>query len=179
MEAILIAAAGASALLAAAPAFADDAGYVTGYGTLGYTNAQVSGDGNPNFSAITGRLGARFGKYFGVEGELSGGLSSDHVTVGATTGSVRLNDQYAAYAVGFLPVSPHADLLARIGYGNTDFHTSLPAGSFKGNDTSWNYGVGGQYFFDGANGVRAEYTRANYHEIPDANIWSLSYVRKF
>ena len=179
MKAILITAAAAAALLAAAPAFADDASYVTGYGTLGYTNAQVSGDGNPDFSAITGRLGARFGKYFGVEGELTGGLNSENVTIGGTSGSVRLNDQYAAYAVGFLPVSSNADLLARIGYGNTDFHTSFPGGSFKGSDNSWNYGVGGQYFFDGANGVRAEYTRANYKDIPDANVWSLSYVRKF
>ena len=179
MKSFLIVGAGASAalLLAAAPAFADDASYISGYGNLGYTNAQITSDGSPDFSAITGRLGARFGKFLGVEGEVTGGLNSDHI--GGTNADVRLNDEYGVYAVGFLPVLPNADLLARIGYANTDFHTSDGAGSFHGSDTSWNYGVGGQYMFDGANGVRLDYTRADYHSIPDANVWSVSYVRKF
>jgi hypothetical protein len=90
-----------------------------------------------------------------------------------------MSDQYAAYAVGYLPVSPNADLLARIGYGNTDFHGSVPGGAFNGGDTSWNWGVGGQYFFDAHNGVRADYTRANYEHGPDANVWGVAYVRKF
>jgi outer membrane immunogenic protein len=181
MKATLFAAAAVAALVVAAPALADSPNYdgTSFYGDLGYTNLGLSGFGNPDFSDITGRLGARFGKYLGVEGELSGGLNSEHVNIGGTPGNARMNDQYAAYAVGYLPVSPNADLLARIGYGNTDFHASVPGSSFNGSDTSWNFGVGGQYFFDGHNGVRADYTRANYNKGPDANIWGLSYVRKF
>ena len=45
---------------------------------------------------------------------------------------------------------------------------------------SWNYGVGGQYFFDDKNGVRADYTRHDFKDSStDANTWSVSYVRKF
>jgi outer membrane immunogenic protein len=182
MKVTLIAAGAAAALLFAAPAaFADSPSYAgtTFYGDLGYTNLGLSGYGNPDISAITGRLGARFGEYLGVEGEATGGLNNDHVNIGGTTGSAGVSDQYAAYAVGYLPVMPNADILARIGYGNTDFHTSVPGGSFHGSDTSWNFGVGGQYFFDGHDGVRVDYTRADYEHGPDANIWGVSYVRKF
>jgi outer membrane immunogenic protein len=182
MKSILITAASAAALLVAVPAMADSPNYtgITGYGNLGYSNVGVSGFGDPDFSAITGRVGARFGKFFGVEGELTGGFNSEHVNIGGVNGNARLNDQFAAYAVGYLPVSPNWDVLGRIGYGTTDFHTSVPgAGSFSGSNNSFNYGVGTQYMFDGANGVRADYTRSNYDHGPDGNTWALAYVRKF
>jgi outer membrane immunogenic protein len=182
MKILLTAAAAATAvLLAAAPALADpaasDTSAITTYGTLGYTDFNAD---SANLGAITARLGARFGRYFGAEGELSGGVTTSHVNVGGLTDSVRINDQAAIYGVGFLPVAPNADLFARVGYGQTNLHVSGPA-SFSGTQNSWNYGVGGQYFFDGANGVRADYTRmlgADHAKI-DSNVWALAYVRKF
>jgi hypothetical protein len=86
------AAAAVLALSAAAPALADPMSGVQGYGTLGYSD--FNGD-SANLPAITGRLGARFGANFGVEGELSGGVGSSNVNVGGTSYSARLNDQYA------------------------------------------------------------------------------------
>ena len=179
MKIAFAAASAVAVLLAAAPALADPdpaPAAVTTYGTLGYTN--FNGD-DANLGAITGRIGARWGRYLGVEGELSGGVTSDTANIGGTNTKVRIGDQLAGYAVGYLPLSPNADLFARLGYGETRLNVSTPGTGASGNHTSVNYGVGGQYFFDGANGVRAEYTRANYHDIPDANIWSISYVRKF
>ena len=45
---------------------------------------------------------------------------------------------------------------------------------------SWNYGVGGQYSFDGKNGVRADYTRHDFKDSStNADVWSVAYVRKF
>jgi len=180
MKTLVIAASAAAALAIAAPAFADSPTYdgTTYYGDLGYSNLSASG-GEPDFSAVTGRLGARFGKYLGLEGELSAGVNSQHVDIGGVSGNLGMNQQYAVYGVGYLPVTPNADLLARIGYGATDFHTSVPNEPYRGQDNSWNLGVGGQYFFDSHNGVRADYTRSDYERGPDGNTWALAFVRKF
>ena len=175
------AAAAAAALLAAAPALADPdpaPEAVTTYGALGYSD--VNGD-SANLGAITGRIGARWGRYFGAEGELSGGVTHDTAHISGVNTRVRINSQLAAYAVGYLPLSPNADLFARLGYGETRLNVSTPGTGAGGEHASLNYGVGGQYFIDGANGVRADYTRMNFagHSNLDANVWSLAYVRKF
>jgi len=175
MKTLLIAAAGVAALALAAPASAQTAPYsgVSWYGNLGYTNFNPD---NANFSAITGRVGARFGQYFGVEGELSGGFGNSHID-GA---NVHLQNQEAIYGIGFLPVAPNADLFARVGYGGADYHVSSGGAGFNGNLQSWNFGAGGQYFFDHANGIRLDYTRedATNHG-PDANVWGVAWVHKF
>lgn len=44
---------------------------------------------------------------------------------------------------------------------------------------SWNYGVGGQYFFDGKNGVRVDYTRQDFSGMPTEDTWSVAYTRRF
>jgi hypothetical protein len=153
-------------------------GGVSAYGTLGVGDVNTD---SVNNGAVTGRLGARFGPYIGVEGELSGGFSSDRTNIGGARSDVSLRDQYAAYAVGFLPVMPNADLLARIGYGASDLHVTQPMNTaFNRYETTWNAGVGGQYFFSGANGVRVDYTRetADRSDL-DANVLTASYVRKF
>jgi outer membrane immunogenic protein len=178
MKSLVFAAATLAVLAAAAPALAQPFNGVSGYGTLGVGDYNSS---SSNIGAVTGRLGARFGRYFGVEGELSGGFDSAHPNIGGARSDVSLRDQYAAYAVGFLPVLPNADLLARIGYGASDLHVSQPFNTpFNRYETTWNAGVGGQYFLDGANGVRVDYTRetADRSDL-DANVFSLAYVRKF
>ena len=180
MKIALIAAAATATLAVAAfaaPATAQDAAApsgVTWYGNLGYSG--VDSD-HTDLSAVTGRVGARFGAHWGVEGEASFGV--DHASDGAGT-NVRLNNQEAVYGVGYLPISPKIDLFARVGYGEQDFHFS---GAFPGHENtgSWNYGVGAQYFWDGKDGIRGDYTRVDTtkHDYPDANTWGVSYVRKF
>ena len=46
-------------------------------------------------SEIYGRIGARFGQYFGVEGEVSGGVKNDKVNVGGTDVKVKLTGEAA------------------------------------------------------------------------------------
>jgi long-subunit fatty acid transport protein len=148
------------------------------YGTLGYADTDLD---HVNLGSIQARLGARFGQYFGVEGELAGGVKSDTVNVAGTDVKVKLNSQEAIYGVGFLPLSPNFDLLARVGYGHSEGSGSVAGVSAIAKGDSWNYGVGGQYSFDGKNGVRADYTREQFqdHGGGDANVWSVAYVRKF
>lgn len=165
---------------AAAPAFAQDSAPwwtpSATYGSLGYTGID-STKGSNDLGAITGRIGERFGKYFGVEAELSGGVKSD--SNNATGFKTSLDHQYAGYVVGYLPLTPNADLFARVGYGNSRIREE-GVGGYSFNTESLNYGAGAQYFFDAHNGVRAEYTREDNHDIgTDANTYTVSYVRKF
>lgn len=175
MKSLLLAAVACAALGAAAPVVAQPVGV---YGTLG--GEDLNSDSS-NVGTVTGRLGVRIIPYFGVEGEASAGIGGDHATIDGQRTSVHVNDQYAGYAVGFIPITPNADVLGRIGYGATDLHLSRPGESSHATVTSWNAGVGGQYFFDGKDGFRADYTRetATNHDHLDANVWSLAYVRKF
>ncbi|MEO8113568.1 MAG: porin family protein [Phenylobacterium sp.] len=177
----LIAAASAAALLAALPAIAqaqDATGQSGLYGNLGYSNLN---DDNVNLGAIQGRLGYRFGQHLGVEGELAGGVKGDAVNVAGTNVNVDLQHQAAIYGVGFLPLTPNIDLLGRVGYGSTKIKGSALGQSASDDGDSWNFGVGGQYRFDDANGVRLDYTRQEFRgsDAGSANVWSLGYVRRF
>ena len=91
-----------------------------------------------------------------------------------------MNYSAAAYAVGFLPVGEKADLYVRGGYGTTKGSVTVPGEFNRVSGESWNYGAGGQYLFDGKNGVRADYTR---HDFTDgggkADVYSVGYVHKF
>ena len=178
MKTLIIAAASAATVAAFAPATASaQVSNVAGYGSLGYSHHDLDG---ADVGAIQGRLGARFGQFVGVEGELGLGVKKDNLDVGGIDGKAKMNYSAAAYAVGFLPVGENADLFVRGGYGTTKGSVTVPGVFERVSGESWNYGAGGQYFFDGSNGVRADYTR---HEFTDdggkADVWSVGYVHKF
>lgn len=167
-----------AALVALAPAIAQaqDAAPQGVYANLGYAHASQSGI---SLGAVQGKLGYRINKWVGVEGELAIGFDDDSVRVGAATAKVELKHEAAAYVVGFAPVGPNTDLLARIGYGTTKIGASAVGASASGSDESINVGVGVQHHFDGKNGVRVEYTRSEYNDGGHANLWGVAYSRRF
>jgi outer membrane immunogenic protein len=174
MKSLLITASAAVAMLVAAPAFAQS---IQPYGTLGYTDEN---DNGANASAITGRLGARFGRYFGVEGEGGFGVGGDRGDFHGLSASINVHDEYGGYGVGFLPITHHLDLIGRVGYGAVDSRVNLAAVSFDRHDSGVAFGGGAQYFFDHANGIRADYTRQEYGPLDhQSNVWAMAYVRKF
>lgn len=153
------------------------------YGNLGYSNTDSTSQPDPDLNSVTGRIGARFGRYLGVEGEGSVGFGSDTQTFAGDVTRTHVNDQYAGYVVGFLPVLPHLDLLARVGYGGQEWNVkddTLGTSHTHQFDTV-NYGVGGQYDFNGKDGVRVDYTRFGAQNTgdPSSNVYTVSYVRKF
>jgi outer membrane immunogenic protein len=176
----LIAVASVAVAAIAAPAFAQDqAAPLTGvYANLGYAH---SSPGDADLDAIQGRLGYRVNNWFGVEGELAGGLGSDKVNVApGVDAKVKLRHQEAIYGVGFLPLTPQWDLIGRVGYGNTKIRASAPGVSASGNEQSWNFGAGAQYNLDGVNGIRADYTRCEFEGGDGhADVWAVAYNRKF
>jgi len=151
------------------------------YGMIGSTGHEVF---SSSLFTLDGRLGARWG-WIGVEGEVGGGINHHRIGTGLTSNtgmtgnSVGISNQQTIYGVGYLPLSPTIDLFARAGYGRTEWN-------FKGmahpddQDTNWNIGGGGQWFWNGNNGVRAEYTHENFNTAPvTSDAWSVSYVLKF
>lgn len=155
------------------------------YANLGYADANSS---NLNLGVIQGRLGYRFNNWLGVEGELAGGVKSDHMDVPTglvspptVRADVKVRHQEAIYGVGFLPVSPQWDLLARVGYGNQKVKVSVPGAQEEANGNSWNYGVGAQWHYDGKNGIRGDYTREEFTHGSSghANVWSIAYSHRF
>jgi hypothetical protein len=178
----LTVAACAAAIACVAPAIAQAqpaATATTGvYAGIGYANANAD---DANLGAIQGRLGYRFNNWLGVEGELAGGVKSDDVNVAGTDVKVKLEHEAAVYGVGFLPISPNTDVLARVGYGNTKIKASALGTSASDDGDSWNFGVGAQHHFDGVNGVRVDYTRQEFtgDGAGHADVWSIGYTRRF
>lgn len=189
-----LAAVSAVALLGlAAPASAQSVfGGAETYGSLGYTQYRIddSAEGvdvedlDIEFGAVTGRLGAKFNPYFGAEGELQVGVNDYEENLGGVQVSGGLNYSASVFAVGYLPVSPQFDVFARLGIGVTEVEAEASGfGQSVSEDesgTTFAYGLGAQYFFDGLNGVRADYTRYDGEDSSaEADSLSLSYVRKF
>jgi hypothetical protein len=150
--------------------------------SLGYTGVTWGGN---NLGAVTLRAGADLGKYVGVEGEGSFGVNDAAVSLGGASAKTHLNNAYAGYFVGRYPIMPNGNLFARVGYGHLDAKQSVSAGGVSASVTdgvdTLNYGAGGEYLFDGKNGLRIEYTRYDLRadNAKNADTWSLSFVHKF
>lgn len=177
MKTLIVAATAAAAVLAVAgSASAQGLEGTTFYGNLGYSFIDAQ-DADVNLGAISAKLGARFNPYFGAEVEGAIGVNDDTVNVGVPV-KVELTHSIAAYVVGYYPATPSLDLFARLGYGNTEVKASALGASAKDDASDWLVGAGAQYFFTANDGVRGEYTKSGDNGL-DANVWSVSYVRKF
>lgn len=162
----------------AMPAAAQSVQNPTYSGSIGYT--QLDGD-DGDLGAITARLDARLHPNFGLEGEASIGVRDDDFTVASVSGSIEHEYDAAAYAVGYLPLSPNLELFARVGYGTTSIKADVAGFSASEDGESVNYGVGANYFFDGVNGIRGDVTRRDFTDDNGGEIdtYGVSYVRRF
>jgi len=180
MKSLILAAAAAACLIPAAASAQVAGGLqpVTYYGSIEYAGTHVQG---VDLGAIQGRLGARFGRYLGAEGEFGMGVKGDSENIGGINNDFRLNHEEAAYVVGFFPVSPNLDLFARGGYGHTRVRDTSPGIVDHFSENSWNYGAGAQYFLNGRDGIRADWTRQDFvgQNGPNANVWTVGYSRRF
>jgi len=182
MKKALIATA-ALAATAAVPAFAQAQIATTAAvptGVYGGVNAGIADGSGVDLGVIGARLGYRFNNFFGVEGDLGTGLKSDTDTIGGVDVNTKLKYDAAAYGVGFLPIGPNTDLLARVGYGTTKLRAKAAGVSASDSEESWNFGVGAQHHFDGQNGIRVDFTRKEFEDSSaHANVWTVGYTRRF
>lgn len=164
MKSLMIAASAAVLSLAAMPAVSQAQEV---YGTIGYANMEVE---EADMGAIQARLGYKFNPYVGVEGEAAFGVSGDDI-IGV---DVDLKHEVGVFGVVYAPVTPKADLFARVGYTAANLDTGI--GDIDGDGFA--YGVGGQYYFTDKDGIRLDYTRHDYED-GEADVWSIGYSRKF
>jgi len=181
MKTLITAACAASALcVLPGLAQAQDQTAPTGLsGSLGYAAANSN---HFDLGAVQGRLAYRFVPNFGVEGELAFGVKDDQSGLAPPQDiGLKLRHAEAMYGVGYLSLSPNTDLFGRIGYGNSREKVNLLGNEFSRNDQSWNFGVGGQHYFDGKNGVRLDYTRQEFtrDSAGHADVYSVAYTRRF
>ena len=96
-----------------------------------------------------------------------------------TNVDVELKHAAAIYGVAGVPLGENGRIFARVGYGTQKIEASAAGVAIDGSEESVNYGVGAQYFFDGQNGIRGDYTKHDFNDSGDADVWSVSYVRRF
>ena len=168
----------AALTLLASPALAQSFSNPQWTGSVGYTHLD---SGDNSLGAVTGRVGAKVSRYIGVEGEASFGVKDEDVTIGGVEGTVEHEYDAAIYAVGSVPVSENFELFGRLGYGTTSIKADVAGVSATEDGESLNYGAGANYFFDGQNGVRADWTRRDFTDDDGGEVdtYGVSYVRRF
>ena len=124
-------------------------------------------------ASLTGRIGTNLNQNFGVEAEAGFGISDDKI--GAVT--VKQKGNLGGFAVGRAEVAPNLSLLGRMGYSHTWAEASAAGLTTKSDDGSFAAGVGAEYMFDEANGVRGDYTRLTKGDGVDN--FAVAYVHKF
>lgn len=182
MKKALIATASLAAIAVVAPTAQAQIATTATVPTGAYANVQagIADGGQADLGVIGGRLGYRFNNFLGVEGELVTGLKSDTDTIAGVDVNTKLKHAAAAYGVGFLPLGPNTDLLARVGYGTTKVRAKAAGFSASDSEESWNFGVGAQHHFDGVNGLRVDYTRQEFNnDAGHSNVYSVGYTRRF
>ncbi|MGE0595499.1 MAG: porin family protein [Hyphomonadaceae bacterium] len=148
-----VAAAALMALAAPAHAQAGREGAYVGLGASHYSVDEVDVVG------ATGRLGYRFHPNFGVEGEASFGIDGDEADILGTPVDIDLENQYGAYAVGFLPVTSNLEVLGRVGWASIDAEGSFGGFTAGASDDGLGLGVGAQYHVNDRFAIRGDYTR--------------------
>ena len=173
MKSLIAAAAAITLAAVAAPASAQD----LAPGFYGNVGGEIVDQSHVDVGAIDARVGARFARYFAVEGEFGFGVN----TASVADYSLKVRNHYAGYAAAFLPVLPNLDAFARVGYGRTNVKGQDAGVAYRDGLDSVNYGGGVQAFVTPKDGLRAEYTRFDFTRdgAGAANVWSLAYVRKF
>jgi len=143
------------------------------YGAIGVTSYDFDAYG------IEGKLGYNFTEYFGVEGQGAFGVSGNEETVGGVTFEGDIDYNVAGFGVVRFPASENFDVFARAGYHSTGISIEANNVEVSADTDGFAVGAGGQYFWDGLNGVRGEYTYLDGDSGTSLDTYTLSYVRKF
>lgn len=167
---------GASVSLLSAPAFAQDSGW---YGDVGYQHHSVSEDDvDGNVGTITAHAGYNFTPNLAVEGELGFGIVDEEVNVLGTNVDIGVNYLAGLYGRVQAPVSENVTLFARAGFVQLELEAEGAGATASESETGAGYGVGGEYHFDGVNGVRVDYTRYDIEDL-ETDAFYIGYTRKF
>ncbi|MDB2437802.1 porin family protein [Hellea sp.] len=152
--------------------------------TGAYINAGVDAF---EFDAYTlsGKLGYKFTKYFGVEGQAGFGIIDDDDTIQGIDTSVGVDSTFSGFGIARIPTGSGLNLFIRGGYHFTQLSASAGDFDVDVDVDGFALGIGSEYSWDGKNGIRLEYTYLDAGSDDDfdidggSNVYSLSYVRNF
>ena len=152
----------AAALLAVAPAQAQQGDPVAGATYFGVSLSQASyeetGRGTANPTTIGISLGKYVNKNFALEGRFATGLTDDNVGGGGPQG-VTVDYFLGAYAKGILPISPRFSVYGIAGVTYGDLSADSGGLRFSGADADFSYGVGVDYMIGGTTSINFEWAR--------------------
>jgi hypothetical protein len=126
---------------------------------------------------VGGRIGWKANKWVGVEGDLFFGVKDDRIHSRPDV-DVKVDSAAFLYGVAFIPAGEKFDLIGRVGYGHLAAKVEGPGVSEDTNDGAFSLGLGAQYKFDAANGVRLDYTHHAVKDVPTNGV-TVAYVRTF
>jgi len=132
---------------------------------------------------LTGRLGYQFSENLSVEAQASFGVIDDDIE-GFNVG---VDNSYAAFIRGALPISEQFSLFVKGGYHFTQFGVDGQGLDESLDLEGFAFGGGVEYMFDDVNGLRADvtYLDSNDDNINGADLsgtaetYAITYVRKF
>lgn len=140
------------ASLALAPmAAADSELYVNG-------GVSVFDTDEATINALAMRGGLNFNEIMGAEFEAAFGLGAEDLDSPAGA-QIEVENQFSGFFVGRYPVLPQVDVLGRIGYTTGELQVSNSGVSADAEIDGFAFGIGGEYMFTKAFGVRGDYTR--------------------
>lgn len=124
------------------------------YAEVGYGWLKLSSDGfDVTSGELIGRFGYEFNKNLGAE--VFGATS---VSSGDIYGvSVKVDNAYGAYLKVRAEVAPAFELFGKLGWVHATVNASIPGASASSSDSSFSYGVGMQYTFNGKWYAQADY----------------------
>lgn len=176
------AAVAACALVCASQACADEAAAAPAAGNttveVGLTRANVA-DIDTSYAVLTGRVGTRFNRYFGVEAEAGVGINEDTIDFGGYDIDTKLEYAVGAFLTAEVPVGEQVALTGRLGYAKTQIKVSAGGYSESASGDGAAFGVGFKYTTQSGNYVvRGDVSR---YQIEDGDVDSVSLTigRKF
>lgn len=166
----------AAASAAAMPALAQENSW---YGDIGYQFHSIDEDGaDADIGTITGHVGYNFTPNLAAEGELGFGINDDEINVLGTGVDLGVNYLVGAYGRVQGSLGENFTVFARAGIVQIEVEAEGPGASASESETGAGYGVGGEYHFDGKNGIRADYTRYDVEDL-EVDSFLIGYSRKF
>ncbi len=169
MKNFVLAASAAVAVLATTGAQAQDYTFSGGYERADFDGIELD--------TIVLRGAYFFNENFGLEGQVNFGVNDETVTIGGVTADVDLDYGFGGFGVYRFQASDNFNILARAGYVHAEVEASASGITVSEDDGAFAAGLAAEWFLDGRNGVRFDYTYADYDN--DTSFYGVSYVRRF
>jgi len=128
---------------------------------------------------LSGKIGYKFTKYLGVEGQAAVGIIDKKDTVRGFEAKAGVDTSFGAFGVVRIPTGKGLNLIGRAGYHATQLSAAAGNVEIDVDTDGFAFGAGSEYIWDDVNGIRLEYTYMDNDSNEGSDVFTLSYVRNF